>query len=158
MSWSNIRELILQERKAIDSPPVMEFPQETVFETQHSALLACYLRTKDEVDAAALTFAQTLEWPEMSPLVRFFMAARLEFAWEVASILGTGHEGEGLIQYPVGTQCKTCELLEWLLIDIWPYGCGRFLQSQRSVAEPAQTAVRMATPISPRLAKAECAA
>src|SRR5262249_25741994 len=137
MSWANIKELIFHELKALDAPSLVEFPQESAFETQHNALLASYLRTKSDVDAAASAFAQTLDWPEMAPLVRFFIAARLEFAWEIASILNTGHEGEPLISYPTVTQFKTSDLLEWLLIEIWPYGCGRFLQNQKCLAEQA---------------------
>ena len=97
----------------------------------------CYLRSKSEVDDAVCSFAQTFEWPEMSPLVKFFVAARLDFAWEIASVLNTGYEGEAVIAYPALDKCKTSELLEWLLIDIWPYGCGRFLQTQKWITEQA---------------------
>jgi hypothetical protein len=135
MCWANIKELIFQERKFLDPAAVMDFPQESAFETQQSALLASYLNTKAEVDAAISTFAQTLEWPPLTPLEKFFVAGRLDFAWEIASILNTSHEGETLITYPSPEKCTTAELLEWLLIEIWPYGCGRFLQAQRWVSE-----------------------
>jgi hypothetical protein len=84
------------------------------------------------VDDAIRHFAQTLEWPEaMSPTVRFFVSARLDYAWEIASVLNTSHGGECVIAYPPADQVKPGEILEWLLIDVWPYGCGRFLQARR---------------------------
>lgn len=137
MSWANIRELIFQERKLLGPAAVVEFPQESAFETQQSALLASYLATKAGVDAAVSAFAQTLEWPPLSAFEKFFVARRLDFAWEVASMLSTPHAGEALIPYPSPENCTTAELLEWLLIDVWPYGCSRFLQAQRWTSEPS---------------------
>lgn len=124
-----------------------EFPQESAFETQHSALLACYLKTKNSVDAAVRTFAETLEWPEMTHLERFFVLARLDFAWEIASILNTSRDQETFVAYPAPERRTTAELLEWLLIDIWPYGCGRFLQTQKWIAEQAPPARREREPV-----------
>jgi hypothetical protein len=131
MSWANLRELILQERKFLDPVAGVQFQQETAFETQQSALLASYLSTKQSVDAAVMAFSETLEWPELSPSERFFLVARLDFAWEVLSILNTARDGELLIVYPSAESCTTAELLQWLLIDVWPYGCSRFLQAQK---------------------------
>jgi len=108
----------------------IDSPQDSVFETQNSALLAYYLKTKAQVDSAIRHFARTFEWPEMTPLEKFFLAARLDFGWEVASILNTAHRGEILIGYPRPEKCSSADLLEWLLIDAWPYGCGRFLEVQ----------------------------
>ena len=135
MSWSNLKELIFQERKALESAVAVEFPQDSPFESQHSALLACYLRTKEQVDTAVHYFAQTLEWPELSPIERFFVVARLDFAWEIVSILNTGQSGDPLIAFPSPERSNTEGLLELLLLDIWPYGCGRFLQAQKWIAE-----------------------
>jgi hypothetical protein len=137
MSWANVKELIFQERKILDPGVLFEMAAESAFETQNSALLGNYLNTKSQVDAAITVFSQTLEWPELSPLEKFFIVARLDFAWEVVSILNTGREREPLISYPSADRCTTPELLRWLLIEIWPYGCGRFLQAQRWIAEQA---------------------
>lgn len=136
MSWSNLKELIWQERKNLEITGPFEFPQESPFETQQSALLASYLKTKSHVDAVVSHFAETLEWPELSPLERYFVNARLEFAWEVVSIMNTARDGILPIEYPSAEKCRTSDLLEWLLVEIWPYGCGRFLQTQRSVGQP----------------------
>jgi hypothetical protein len=131
MSWANIRELIFQERKILDPVTRPHFQQESPFETQYSALLGHYLKTKAQIDATARCFAQTLEWPEMSEVEKFFIAARLDFAWEIASILNTFHGQDSVILFPAPTHLKTPELIEWLLIDIWPYGCTHFFQKQR---------------------------
>ena len=119
----------------LDPAGAFEIPLDSAFETRHSALLSYYLKTKSQVDAAVASFAQTLEWPELSPLEKFFVAARLDFAWEVVSILNTSQDREPLINYPSPERCTTAELIEWLLIDVWPYGCGRFLQAQKWAAE-----------------------
>jgi hypothetical protein len=134
MSWANLREIIFEERKNIESGSSVDFFPESAFETEQSAILGCYLRTKSQVDTAISHFADTLQWPELNPQERFFIAARLDFAWEIVSILQTGHDGDPLIAYPSET-CETADLLRWLLIEIWPYACGRFLQAQRSTAE-----------------------
>ncbi len=84
-----------------------------------------------------MSFSHTLEWPELSSLERFFVAARLEFAWEILSVLNTGKDGEALVGYPTPERCTTAELLQWLLLDIWPSGCGRFLQTQKWKREQA---------------------
>ena len=39
MSWANIKELLFQERKILAPSPLPDLPQETAFESQHSALL-----------------------------------------------------------------------------------------------------------------------
>jgi len=135
MSWANLKELIFQERKMLESCATMDIPQESAFESRQSALLGCYLQSKAQVDAAAAHFAQTLEWPELSPLEKFFIMGRLDFAWEIVSILNTSRTGDALLMYPSPEKSTTSELLEWLLIDIWPYGCGRFLQAHKSMAE-----------------------
>lgn len=158
MSWANLKELIFQERKILDPAAVLEFPQENAFESQHSALLACYLRTKSAVDAAITHFAQTLEWPEMSPVEKFFVLARLDFAWEVISIMNTSRDGESFINYPAPDRCTTAELLEWLLIDIWPYGCGRFLQAQKWIAEQGTVPRKQRPLLQPESAAAKCVA
>jgi hypothetical protein len=100
MSWANLKELIFQERKILDATNLPEFPEESAFETQQSALLASYLKTKPEVDAAVNTFAQALEWPPLTSLETFFLVARLDFAWEIVSILNTDRDGELPIAYP----------------------------------------------------------
>ena len=116
----------------------LEIFPESPFESRQSALLGCYLRTKADVDAAVKVFAETLEWPELTPLERFFLGARLDFAWEIVSVLNTAPGEDGpLIGYPSPEKCATADLLRWLLIDIWPYGCGRFLQTQKWIAEQA---------------------
>ena len=158
MSWVNIRELLFQERKALDPDPMRDFYEENAFETQHSALLASYLNTKADVDAAVTVFAQNLEWPELKPLEKFFIAARLDFAWEIASILNTARDGETLITYPSPDRCTTAELLQWLLIEIWPYGCGRFLQSQKWIAEQPITVRKPRVTALPAVVRAKCVA
>ena len=155
MSWANVRELLLQERKLLDPGGILEFPQENAFESHHSALLGCYLRTKSAVDAAIHEFAETLEWPELSPLEKFFLVARLDFAWEMASILNTTPGDEPLIEYPAPERCSTAELLKWLLIDTWPYGCGRFLQAQKYLAEEGRLEQKRADP---KVAPPKCVA
>ncbi len=65
------------------------------------------------------------------------MAGRLDFAWGIVSILNTPYDGETIISYPSPEKCTTAELLEWLLIDTWPYGCGRFLQSRKPPSDRA---------------------
>src|ERR1041385_4223986 len=135
MSWANLKELIFQERKTLDSPATLDFTPESPFETEQSALLGCYLRTKDDVDAAVKAFSETLEWPELGPMERYFLTARLDFAWEIVSVLNTtSGEDEPLIAFPAPERGTTAQLLRWLLIDIWPYGCGRFLQTQKWLA------------------------
>ncbi len=84
-----------------------------------------------------MTFSHTLEWPELSSVERFFVAARLEFAWEILSVLNTARDGEALVEYPAPEHRTTAELLQWLLLDIWPSGCGRFLQTQKWKREQA---------------------
>ena len=132
MSWSNIKELIFQERKLLDPGASSEFPEESPFETQQNELLAWYLRTKADVDVAVSAFAQTLEWPELKTIEKFFVRARLDFAWEVVSILNTQRDGDALIAYPCPDRCTTADLLEWLFVEIWPYGCARFLQNHKA--------------------------
>lgn len=158
MSWANIKELIFQERKLLDTSTVPDFLPENAFETQHSALLASYLRTKPNVDAVIISFAQTLEWPEMTPLERFFVNARLDFAWEIACVLNTTREGEMLIAYPASERSTTAQLLEWLLVEIWPYGCSRFLQSQRWQVEQTPIPRKQPTRGMPEVANASCVA
>jgi hypothetical protein len=158
MSWANIKELIFQERKILDPAAAPEFPQDTAFETQHSALLAAYLNAKSNVDDAIRHFAETLEWPEMTPLETFFVNARLDFAWEIASILNTSRDGNPFIAYPAPDTCNTSELLEWLLIDIWPYGCGRFLQAQKWIAEQAVVPQREPARSDQELSTVKCVA
>jgi len=158
MSWANLKELILQERRLLECTEAPEFPQESAFETQHSALLSCYLQTKAEVEAAIRAFAQTLEWPELKPLEKFFLVGRLDFAWETASILNTSAKGEALIAYPCPEKCTTGELLEWLLIDIWPYGCGRFLQSQKWLAEQGLSGRKLPIRVAREPASVKCVA
>jgi hypothetical protein len=135
MSWANIRELIFHERKVLGTVAPPEFFRQSAFEALHSPLLAGYLETKSSVDAAIRQFAQRLEWPELSEVERFFIAARLEYAWEIVSVMNTSHDREQIIEFPSPEKSKTAEILEWLLIDIWPYGCGRFLQAQKRIAE-----------------------
>jgi hypothetical protein len=158
MSWANIKELIFQERKTLDPGIVFEMPAESAFETQHSALLGNYLKTKSQVDAAITAFSERLDWPELTALEKFFVVARLDFAWEVVSILNTSRDREPLIHYPSPDRCTTPELLQWLLIDIWPYGCGRFLQAQRWVAEQISTEHRLETRPVGVMANAKCVA
>jgi hypothetical protein len=134
MSWANVRELILQERKVlgqVDLPAT----RASVFANQQNQLLASYLDTKSSVDDAIRQFARSFEWPELSGIQRFFVAARLDYAWEIASVLNTCHDRSRIIDYPELDESKPSEILEWLLIDIWPYACGRFLQSRRQAAE-----------------------
>jgi hypothetical protein len=133
-----MKQLIFQERKILDSMSTPGLQQEPAVEAQNGALLAAYLRTKPQVDAAVAAFAETLEWPELTPLEKTFVRARLDFAWEILSILNTSRDGEPLISYPSPEKSSTAELIEWLLIDIWPYGCGRFLQTHKMAAEQAQ--------------------
>src|ERR1051326_2208462 len=135
MSWANLKELIFQERKILDSPSAPQFPQASAFETPQSALLGAYLNTKPHVEAAVSYFARTLDWPELTPLEKFFVVARFDFAWEVLSILNTAHDGDALIAFPALETTASCDVLEWLLLDIWPYGCGRFLQAQKAVTQ-----------------------
>lgn len=135
-----------------------EFPRESAFESQHSGLLAAYLRTKSQIDALLVHFAQTLEWPELVPLERFFIAARLEFAWEVASMLGTAHQDSELISVPKTEKGRTPEVLEWLLIDVWPHGCARFLQKQKAAMQQGSALQTAETPIHFEPAHAECVA
>jgi hypothetical protein len=158
MSWANIRELLFQERKILDPGPMPDFPPESAFEIPHSGLLASYLGTKADVDAAVMMFAQNLEWPEMKPLEKFFIVARLDFAWEIVSILTTARDGETLISYPSPDRCTTAELLQWLLIEIWPYGCGRFLQSQKWITEQPVIARKPHVTALPAVARAKCVA
>jgi hypothetical protein len=114
-----------------------DFGPESAFDTQHGALLAHYLKTKAEVDASIRCFAQTLEWPQMSEVEKFFLAPRLDFAWEVSSLLNTFHEHQQVIMFPPPAVVKTPEVIEWLLIDIWPYGCGHFFQKHRWLEDQA---------------------
>ena len=162
MSWANIKELIFRERKMLEPSGPMESPQVSVFENQSSALLASYLKTKSQVDAAVRYFAHTLEWPEMTHSEMFFVVARLDYAWEIASILNTTHHGEFLIGYPAPDKCNTATLLEWLLIDAWPYGCGRFLEAQmearRWTTDPAAGGHRSGAAVPDELDKAKCVA
>jgi hypothetical protein len=137
MSWANIRELILQERKIIGPVDLPELSPQAEFEPQQSPLLASYLDTKAGVDSAIRHFSHTLEWPEMSELEKFFVAARLDYAWEITSVLNTCHDRDRVIDYPSAEKCKPSEILEWLLIDIWPYACGRFLQARKGTSEQA---------------------
>ena len=137
MCWANIKELLCQERKTLALTASSEFPQESAFETQHSALLACYLKTKNSVDAAARMFSRTLQWPEMTSLEKSFVVARLDFAWEIASILDTSRDCGPFVICSAPEGRSSAELLEWLLVDIWPFGCGRFLQTQKWNAEQA---------------------
>jgi hypothetical protein len=153
-----MRELLFQERKLLDSAAAPDFPRENAFETQHSALLASYLKAKPDVDAAVTVFSQTLEWPDMKPLEKFFVVARIDFAWEVASILNTARNGECLIAYPCPDTCSTAELLQWLLIEIWPYGCGKFLETQKWVTNQVRAARAAHTAPPHELAKAKCVA
>lgn len=158
MSWANIRQLLFQERKILDPGPMPDLRQDCAFETQHSALLAAYLKTKADVDAAVTMFAQTLEWPEMTPFEKLFVAARLDFAWEIASILNTARDGETLIPYPSPDRRTTAELLQWLLIEIWPYGCGRFLQAPKWIVEKPVTLRKPHVTTLPTVARAKCVA
>jgi hypothetical protein len=158
MSWADLKELILQERKTLDPTAILEFPQEGPFETQQSALLECYVRTKNDVDAAIRTFAETLEWPELTPLESHFLGARLDFALEILSVLDTvSPDEESLIAYPPADRCTTAHLLRWLLIDIWPHGCGRFLQTQKWLAEEEMADMPQPKPSMTSLASASVA-
>jgi hypothetical protein len=158
MSWPNLKELIFQERKILDSTGALDLYQDSAFETQHSALLGAYLKSKSAVDSAVRHFAQTLEWPELSSQERFFLIARLDFAWEIVSVLNTTHDGERLISFPSPERTKTSDILEGLLLEIWPYGCGRFLQTQKWIAEQAMAPQPMPARGQPDPVKVECVA
>jgi hypothetical protein len=134
MTWASIRDLIFQQRQLLNTTATVEFPQESVFETQSSAFLASYLQTQSRVDAVVGYFARRLEWPETTLLEKCFILGRLDFAWEVASSLDSDNATIP-IACPDIDKSKTAELLEWLLVDVWPYGCSRFLATQNSMPD-----------------------
>jgi hypothetical protein len=158
MSWSNLKELLLQERKLLETGASADYPQDSPFESQHSALLGAYLSTKAQVDRAVACFAHTLEWPEMTPLEKLFVVARLDFAWEVVSILNSPHQGRAMAGYPSADDASLSPMLEWLLVDIWPYGCGRFLNAQKLAIEQPSALPSLPLRLAPDLLKAECVA
>jgi hypothetical protein len=158
MSWANLKEVILQERKQFEVAAGIDFPQESIFESEHSAMLAAYLKTKGPVEGAISYFAERLDWPELSPIEKFFVLARLDFAWEVVSILDSSHDGEPVVGYPSGSTRNSSDLLEWLLIDLWPFGCARFLHTQKMAVEQPNEIAPPPLSLPSELTKAECVA
>ncbi len=109
----------------------LEFPQESPFESQYSALLAYYRKTQGRIDDAVRWFGWTREWPEMTELEKFFLAGRLDFACEVLESGVSAPETPVFAELPSGDGVTTADLLEWLLIKMWPTGAKKFLQNCR---------------------------
>jgi hypothetical protein len=53
----------------------------------------------------------------MTPLEKFFVDARLEFAWKIASSLSSDHATVPMSACPAIDKCTTADLLERLLPD-----------------------------------------
>jgi hypothetical protein len=143
MCWAEMRGLIDQERRALHPTTSPEFSPVSPFETRDSALLAAYLSSKAQVESAIREFARTRAWPALNDHERLFLAWRLNFAWEITSILHLLEAQYGVSSYPMTELMRPEEVIEWMLIDVWPYGCGHYLQRKR-FAVPAVPALEQA--------------
>ena len=117
MTWPELSALISRSVLQFPDPPLLELPVTPLLPT---TFLQEERRTHAIVDATVRRFSRDKDWPEMTPVERYFVAQRLHFVSPFLKLLAFSKRGEADQIFPNSPPEIADETqIEWLLNEAW---------------------------------------